>query len=128
MSTQGFVVSHARDARFEPGLRPFFEYRDLGIMHATEGKAVAHIIRATSGDFVSRPHAHKTSFQLIYVLKGWIMFEYEGQDNIRLEAGSCAYQPPDIRHQELGHSDDLEMLEIVFPGKFETYEVASVNA
>ena len=26
----------------------------------------------------------------------------------RLEAGSCVYQPPAIRHRELTHSDDLE--------------------
>ena len=35
MATKGFAVSHARDARFERGLRSFFEYRDLGIEAAT---------------------------------------------------------------------------------------------
>ncbi|MBA5690336.1 cupin domain-containing protein [Duganella sp. LX47W] len=127
MTTRGFVVSHARDARFERGLRAFFEYRDLGIARATEGRVVAHVIRATDGDFLSHPHFHKTTFQMIYVLKGWIEFDYEGQGKVRLEAGSCAHQPPEIRHQELGHSADLELLEIVFPADFETVEVPSVN-
>lgn len=128
MTTKGFVVSHARDAQFERGLRSFFEYRDLGIEQATEGKVVAHVIRAAAGkDFSSQAHFHKTSFQLVYVLKGWIEFEYEGQGIVRLEAGSCVHQPPEIRHREVGHSEDLELLEVVLPASFETQEVPSVN-
>lgn len=63
----------------------------------------------------------------MYVLKGWIEFEYEGQGLVRLETGSCVYQPPSIRHREVGHSDDVEMLEIVMPAKFVTEEVGSVK-
>ena len=39
-------------------------------------------------------------------------------------AGSSAYQPPRVRHRELAHSDDLEILEITMPGAFETSLVA----
>ncbi len=128
MTTQGFTVTHAADADFQRGLRSFFEYRDLGIRQATEGRVVAHVIRAAAGAaFSGQPHRHGTSFQLVYVLKGWIEFEYEGQGPVRLEAGSCVYQPPGIRHRELGHSDDIEMLEVVMPGDFKTQEVASVS-
>jgi quercetin dioxygenase-like cupin family protein len=128
MTTSGFVVSHGRDAVFHRGLRSFFEYRDLGIKDATNGKVVAHVIRAAAGkDFSSQPHMHKTTFQMVYVLKGWIEFEYEGQGVVRLEAGSCVHQPPEIRHREVGHSEDVELLEIVLPGEFETHEVSSVN-
>ena len=129
MSTEGFTVSHAQGALFERGLRSFFEYRDLGIQRATGGRVDARVIRAAAGtDFSSQPHLHETAFQLVYVLKGWIEFEYEGQGRVRLEAGSCVYQPPQIRHRELGHSDDIEMLEVVLPGDFKTVEVASVQA
>jgi hypothetical protein len=38
MTTQGFVTSHAKDAEFERGLRSFYQYRDLGIKKATEGR------------------------------------------------------------------------------------------
>ena len=128
MTTQGFVVCHAEGARFERGLRSFFEYRDLGIKQATAGKVDAHVIRAAAGtEFSSQPHRHKTSFQLVYVLKGWIEFEYEGQGLVRLEAGSCVHQPPEIRHREVGHSEDIEMLEIVLPANFETEDVAAVD-
>ena len=129
MTTQGFTVSHAGDARFERGLRAFFEYRDLGIRQATQGRVEAHVIRAAAGqDFSSQPHRHDTEFQLVYVLKGWIEFEYEGQGAVRLEAGSCVYQPPGIRHRELGHSEDVEMLEVVLPAASTTQEEDSVEA
>ena len=128
MTTQGFVVSHAHDATFQRGLRSFFEYRDLGIKHATDGRVDAHVIRAAEGtEFSSQPHLHQTIFQLVYVLKGWIEFEYEGQGKVRLEAGSCVYQPPGIRHREVGHSEDVEVLEIVLPANFKTEEVESVD-
>jgi quercetin dioxygenase-like cupin family protein len=128
MTTRGFVATHSKDAVFRRGLRSFFEYRDLGIRQATEGRVDAHVIRAAVGkEFSSQPHLHKTTFQLVYVLKGWIEFEYEGQGVVRLEQGSCVYQPPEIRHRELGHSDDIEMLEIVLPADFATEEVDSVN-
>ena len=128
MTTQGFTVTHAKDSTFERGLRSFYEYRDLGVKHVTAGELDAHVIRAAEGtEFSSQPHLHRTTFQLVYVLKGWIEFEYEGQGKVRLEAGSCVYQPPEIRHRELGHSNDIEMLEIVMPGNFKTEEVTAVE-
>lgn len=128
MTTKGFVASHAADAKFERGLRSFYEYRDLGIKAATGGRVQAHVIRAAAGaEFSSQPHLHKTAFQLVYILKGWIEFEYEGQGVVRLEAGSCVHQPPEIRHRELGHSEDIEMLEVVLPGNFVTEAVDRVQ-
>ena len=129
MTTQGFIASHTKDAKFERGLRSFYEYRDLGIKQATAGRVDAHVIRAAAGkEFSSQPHIHKTEFQMVYILKGWIEFEYESQGIVRLEAGSCVHQPPGIRHRELGHSEDIEMLEVVLPAGFVTEEVSAVNA
>jgi uncharacterized RmlC-like cupin family protein len=127
MTTRGFTVTHARDARFERGLRTYYEYRDLGIKDATDGKIDVHVIRAVPGEpFSSEPHVHRTTFQLIYVLKGWIELEYEEYGVQRFEAGASVYQPPSIRHREVGHSDDVEMLEIVMPADFETELVPSL--
>ena len=128
MTTRGFVVSHARDAAFERGLRSFFEYRDLGLKEATEGRVVAHVIRPAQGSaFSGQPHLHETEFQFVYVLQGWIEFEYEEQGVVRLEAGSSVHQPPGIRHREIGHSEDVQLLEIVMPADFATREVESVS-
>jgi quercetin dioxygenase-like cupin family protein len=119
-----FHVAHRKDGRFEQrGLRNYFEYRDLGIRRATKGKVVAHVIRARPG---KAPHGewhyHAVNVQFVYVLKGWVLFEYEGVGKVMMKAGSCFYQPPRIRHRELKHSRDVEMLEIVSPAKFKTAE------
>ena len=118
-----FSVSHADDSAFEArGLRAFFEYRDLGIRDATDGKAVAHVIRARPGAPVTGGrHHHDVGFQMIYCLKGWIRFRYEGVGEVTLVPGTCVHQPPGIRHTELGHSDDIELLEIVLPADFATH-------
>ncbi|TQF79618.1 cupin domain-containing protein [Elioraea sp. Yellowstone] len=117
------VVSHAADAAFTAGLRAFFAYRDLGIRHVTGGKVGAHVIRAVPGAG-SHPvwHTHDLGFQMVYVLRGWVRFEYEGVGEVLLTAGSMVHQPPGIRHREVAHSDDVEMLEITLPAEFRTEE------
>lgn len=120
-----FSASHAKDAKFKSeGLRPCFEYRDLGIAEATGGRAMAHVIRARVGDKAGFGwHKHVLEFQMYYVLKGWIEFDYEGVGVVRAEAGSCVNQPPGIRHAEMAHSDDLELIEITLPAEFKTVDV-----
>jgi len=124
-----FSVSHLRDAHFEPrGLRSFFEYRDLGIKDATAGKVLAHVIRAKPGaSGVTGAHLHRLEFQMYYVIRGWIEFDYEGVGRVRAEAGTCVHQPPAIKHDEVAHSDDLELIEITLPAEFETVEVDRIR-
>ncbi len=115
------VVHHAASDNFERGLRAFFEYRDLGIAGASTGKVGAHVIRAVPGQHANGEwHLHELDFQMFYVLKGWVEFEYEDIGFARCEAGTSVYQPPRIRHRELRHSDDVEILEITSPAEFVT--------
>src|SRR4029077_13456649 len=75
-----FSVNHLQTSAFrDDGLRPFFQYRDLGIRDATNGAVVAHVIRAKP-DAQMHPerHHHEVEFQMVYVLKGWVKFHYEG--------------------------------------------------
>lgn len=119
---EGFSVVHAGDTAFEAkGLRTFFEYRDLGIRAATEGRVGVHVIRARPGS-ESTPewHSHVVDFQMIYILKGWFTFEYEGYGEVTLHPGACVHQPPGIRHREIAHSGDAELIEITLPAAFET--------
>ena len=120
-----FHVTHLKGAKFaRRGLRSYFEYRDLGIKRATRGKVVAHVIRARPG---SAPHGewhlHDCEAQFVYVLKGWVRFEYEGVGEVLMKAGSCFYQPPRIRHREIAHSRDVQLLEVVAPANFKTSSV-----
>jgi quercetin dioxygenase-like cupin family protein len=121
-----FSVNHRASANFEKrGLRNYFEYRDLGIRRATRGKLVAHVIRARAGKAPhGKWHAHDCHAQFVYVLKGWVRFEYEGVGEVLMKAGTCFYQPPRIRHREIAHSKNLELLEVVAPAGFRTYSAA----
>jgi len=118
-----FAVSHLGKSKFERrGLRAYFEYRDLGIKRASRGGMVTHVIRARPG---KAPHGdwhyHDCKLQFVYVVKGWVKMEYEGIGKILMKAGSCFYQPPRIRHRELAHSKNVEMIEVVAPANFKTY-------
>ena len=123
-SPQAFTISHADGSPFEgAGLRAFFEYRQLGIAAATGGRYGAHVIRAVPGEESPGAwHTHDLDFQMVYVTKGWVVFEYEGQGEHLLRAGSCVLQPPGIRHREVRHSDDMELIEITSPAEFPTHE------
>lgn len=122
---KGFAVSHLEVGAFEPrGLRSFFEYRDLGIAEATDGKVGMHVIRAKEGhEAEPNWHRHDLEFQIVFVLKGWVTFEYEGVGEVTLKPGSCVHQAPGIRHREVAHSHDMELIEITGPADFGTEEV-----
>jgi len=125
-----FTVSHRARSQFvRRGLRNYFEYRDLGIRRATRGKVVAHVIRARRGKAPhGQWHRHDCAVQFVYVLRGWAVFEYEGVGRVRMKAGTCFYQPPGIRHREIRHSPDLQMLEVVAPANFRTRDAAAPAA
>jgi len=123
---QTFVVSHHKEKDFEEGLRSYAKYRDLGVSKATKGMVQAHVIRMVGPcipEVVSKRHYHDVEFQLVYILKGWMKGEYEGQGEIMMRAGSCWIQPPKIKHTVLDYSDDCEMLEIILPADFGTVEL-----
>jgi mannose-6-phosphate isomerase-like protein (cupin superfamily) len=121
---QAFTIAHADDGKFVgQGLRAFFEYRGLGIAEATGGKFGAHVIRAVPGmESPGAWHSHELDFQMVYVTRGWVVFDYEGQGEQVLRQGSCVLQPPGIRHREVRHSDDMELIEITSPAQFATHD------
>lgn len=123
-----FVHHQANGANWTPGLRKIFEYRDLGIEAGTAGDYVAHVIRAngeSEEDQIHDWHLHECNFQMVYIINGWVTFEYEGVGQRTLRAGDCINQVPRLRHREVECSDDLEMLEIVSPANFETRIVSA---
>jgi mannose-6-phosphate isomerase-like protein (cupin superfamily) len=125
-----FAVSHKARSKFvRRGLRAYFEYRDLGIKRATRGKVLAQVIRARPGKAPhGRWHRHDCRVQFVYLLKGTAVFEYEGVGLVKMKPGSCFYQPPGIRHREISHSNDLELIEIVAPANFRTVSMEKPGA
>jgi len=124
--SQIFRVSHHSEEDFEVGLRRYAKYRDLGMAKATNGMVQAHVIRFVPPcrpEEVSKLHYHDVEFQMVYVLKGWVKTELEGQGPHVMRPGSAWIQPPRIKHKVLDYSDDAEVLEIVLPADFETTEL-----
>lgn len=120
---QRFVASHPHASSFVEGLRSYAAYRDLGIAAATDGMVQAQVIRfipPCRSEEVSKLHYHDVEFQMVYVLKGWIKSEFEGQGAQTFNAGACWIQPPRIKHKVLDYSDDCEVLEIILPAEFDT--------
>jgi len=118
-----FVHNKADQAAWTQGMRKIFEYRDLGIRSGTNENYLAHVIRANGDeeqDQIHEWHIHECEFQMVYILKGWATFEYEGVGVRTLHQGDCVNQVPMIRHREIECSDDLEILEIVSPADFKT--------
>ena len=118
------TISRAEGAHHDAGLRAFFSYRDLGVRDASGGTHAAHVIRAVPGEGATPAwHAHDLAFQFVLVLRGWVRFEYEDVGEVLLSPGDSVVQPPGVRHREVAHSDDLEMLEVTSPATFATREV-----
>jgi hypothetical protein len=123
---QRFTVSHLDASQFkQEGLRRYAAYRDLGMAAATNGMVLAHVIRMIPPctDEVRKRHYHDVEFQMVYVLKGWMRNEFEGQGEHIMRQGSCWMQPARIKHTVLDYSEDCEVLEIVMPANFATAEV-----
>src|SRR5260370_7295795 len=108
------IVNHLGPDSFEKdGLRPFFEYRPLGLKELTGGKVGAHVIRAKPGKHADAPrHTHTLDFQFVYVLKGWAIFEYEGYGQHKLVECSTSYHAPVSNHIQLDHSQHFDQPDI----------------
>ena len=119
-----FHASINSEESWSKGLRPYLEYRDLGIEKATGGNVQAHVIRAVEP--CPGPlgyHYHDLQFQMVYVLRGSIRSRFEGVGEITFNAHDCWYQQPGIRHEVTDYSDDFMVLEINIPGNFATVNV-----
>jgi quercetin dioxygenase-like cupin family protein len=101
--------------------RAGMHYRDL-VPDRLGGSIIASHIRIPDGGPVPDVvHYHKVGFQLIFCYKGWVDVVYEDQgDPIRLTAGDCFIQPPEIRHRVLEASEGIEVIEIGVPAEHVT--------
>jgi quercetin dioxygenase-like cupin family protein len=120
------TFSHVKpgDTAYLPdGLRDFFLYRDLGVAAATNGKVIAHLVKAnlppTDG---TGWHKHVADFQIVIMMKGWAKFMYDDKVTL-VEAGDCVHQRPGLTHFLFDYSPDMEYLEIVGPADFDTVPV-----
>ena len=103
------TMSLHKSAKWNPGLRSDFEYRDLGIAAATKGKVLARVFRGKEpccGAGESSTHH--------------LVFEDVGE--VGIEPDDNWYQVPNIKHEVLELSNDFQMIEICMLADFPTKE------
>ena len=118
------VVTSAKTPDYVEGRRDFFKYRDLGVKKASNDWMRAQLTTAVTG--MTKPtgwHYHVCEGQFVYTLKGWVELEFEDGTHCRLEAGDSCFIPGGVKHNEIGTSDDLEILEVSLPGEIGTVAV-----
>jgi len=120
-TVHAFVVRRLADQAPWVIGRAGMQYRDL-IPSRLGGSIIASHIRIPDGGPVpDMVHFHKVGFQLIFCYRGWVDVVYEDQGApIRLTAGDCFIQPPEIRHRVLEASDGIEVIEIGVPAEHVT--------
>jgi mannose-6-phosphate isomerase-like protein (cupin superfamily) len=122
--TMKVAVTSAKSPDLVEGRRTFFKYRDLGVTAASNGWMRAQLMSAVRG--MTEPtgwHYHVCEGQFVYALKGWVELEFEDGSNCRLEAGDSCFIPGGLHHNEIGASDDLEILEVCLPADMGTVPV-----
>ena len=101
--------------------RAGMHYRDLVPTRLGGAMIASHIRIPDGGPVPDMVHFHRVGFQLIFCIHGWVDVVYEDQgDRIRLNAGDCFIQPPEIRHRVLEASDGIEVIEIGVPAEHVT--------
>lgn len=118
------IVRAPKDDEFKSdGPRPFFAYADSGLSAHTEGKFGASFVRTVRavqpGDGTGW-HFHQADLQLIYIVKGHAVLNYEGVGRTFLNAGDMVFQPKGLHHDVVEVSEGYEHLEIDMPAAFET--------
>lgn len=120
-SLMRLVTASKESAPFVPGRRDFFQYRDLGVTAASNGKMRADVQFAKNG--MSRPtgwHFHICELQFVYVLSGWIELDFEDGTRRRIEAGGSMFIPPGFKHNEIATAENFEVMEVSVPARLQT--------
>lgn len=125
---QRFCHHQLKDAVWKPWRIPGFEYRETGILEATQGDANVDVIRPLLIDSTMRNQnepkpqwvTHDTDILFSFVLEGKVVLDVEGQTTQTLQKGEAFVMPPFMKYALSKPSADLEFLEVALPGSFVT--------
>lgn len=112
------VVLHEEGYEWSKGLRPFFEYRDLGTIEATDGRIYVHVIRTTGPNEEGTGWHYHSWAQCFFVLDGHADLRVETGARIALSAGDacCIGLGPTNRHYVDRVSSTYKLVELCVPG------------
>ena len=117
-------IDYASEARYSPGRRAFFKYRNLGVETASNGRARGYQNTSIAGMLDSTGwHYHECDFQFVYLLKGELILEFEDGTAHHLSQGDSMFIPGGLRHNEIYVSEDKDSIEFSMPDKIGTVPV-----
>ena len=143
---QTFCRHQLKDAIWEPWRLAGFEARETGIGEATGGVASVQVARVngdSNGSAQGKPNggeyggpggggeqgnpnsaeqvtSHTGDILFTFVMEGEVTLNGEEQGAHRLEAGDAYVIPPHTKTSLTDRSDDLELLEVALPARFDT--------
>lgn len=115
---QRFVHHKADEAEWRPFRLPGLISRDTTIVENTQNVAGVHV--AKKGEGAPAWAAHDADILFTFVMDGTMTLEGEGRAPHRLQAGDAFVIPPGMKTRYADLSDDIELLEVSLPGRFET--------
>ncbi|MFK7854883.1 MAG: hypothetical protein AB8B79_12245 [Granulosicoccus sp.] len=115
---QRFCHAKAADADWLSFRLNGFDCRETGIVDATN--EVANAVVARFNGNATEFSQHNSDILFTYVLEGSMTLLGENGSANQLEAGDAFVIPPAFTHRYTDCSNDLEILEVSLPGKFET--------
>jgi quercetin dioxygenase-like cupin family protein len=116
----GYVAVAHDGGTWTPGLRPYLQYRNLGVEGVSEEKVGVQHIRFTGDEAVQSDwHVHDLDFQFVYVLSGSIEIENRHGETVTLGPHDTGYTPGLFWHREK-ISPGYSCIEITGPARGET--------
>ena len=118
---QRFVHNRAEGAAWTPARLPGFQCRDTTVAAHTRDVAAVTVLKRGAG--VPAWATHDADILFTFVMQGRMTLEGEGAAPRLLEPGDAFVVPPGTRTRYAEPSDDVELLEVALPGRFETSTV-----
>ena len=114
-------LDFAGEARYTPGRRAFFKYRNLGVEAASNNRARAYQNTSIAGMLESTGwHHHVCDFQFVYLMKGELILQFEDGTEAHLSAGDSMFIPGGVKHNEIYVSEDKDSIEFSMPDQIGT--------
>jgi mannose-6-phosphate isomerase-like protein (cupin superfamily) len=117
---QRFTLHREEGARWSEARMAGFAQRDSGIGEASGGAGNVRVARIDAPGIRPKTYSHDADLVLWFVLDGAMTLHVEGRGATPLAAGDAVVVPRRTMHALSDCADDLALLEVSVPARFET--------
>jgi len=116
---QKFVHNKATESTWSDFRIPGFICRDTTIADNTQNFAGVQVVKPNGA--MIKPSSHDCDILFNFVMEGKMTLTATGQPANELNSGDAFVIPPNILTEYSNLSEDLELLEVSLPGRFQTH-------